>query len=133
MPKNETTLVRSLWSTYASLARKRGYDYHLSFERFAELTKQNCFYCGVEPAQILKPRIDRPRQAPYVYNGVDRKDNLQGYSESNAVACCGMCNAMKSSYTETMFLKHIAQITEYQNSKKSAEMTDSTTEVVSNN
>lgn len=125
LPKNETTLCRSLWSTYASLAKKRGYEFQLSAEQFADLTKKDCFYCGKVPQQVLEPR--RRSQMPYVYNGIDRRDNTAGYVDSNVVACCKLCNSMKSAYLESMFLEHALQISDFQNSKKSAEMSDSIT------
>ncbi len=120
LPKNETVLCWSLRSTYESLARKRGYEFSLTREQFKTLTKQNCFYCGKEPSQILKPRRDN--QTLYIYNGIDRRDNTKGYIESNVVACCGICNSMKSSYPEDLFLEHIFRLSEYQNSKRQAEM-----------
>jgi hypothetical protein len=119
LPKNETTLCRSLWSTYKSLAKKRGYSFSLSFEDFQSLTKQICFYCEKEPYQVLEPR--RRTQMSYTYNGVDRIDNAKGYQIDNVVTCCGVCNAMKSSYPQTTFLEHCKLITEV-NSKRQAEM-----------
>jgi hypothetical protein len=121
IPKNETTLVRSLWGTYKSLAKKRGYSFSLSFEEFQILTKQTCFYCGKEPYQILKPKC-YGSQNSYTYNGVDRVDNAKGYQTENTVACCGVCNSFKSNYSQTTFLEHCKLITEF-NSKKQAEMT----------
>jgi hypothetical protein len=120
LPKNETTLCRSLWGTYKSLAKKRGYSFSLGYEDFSKLTKIDCFYCGKAPYQVLKPRRDC--QLPYTYNGVDRVDNTKGYQPDNVVACCGMCNAFKSNYSQEQFINHCKLITEF-NSKKQAEMT----------
>jgi hypothetical protein len=121
LPKNETTLLRSLWSTYKSLAKKRGYEFALTWEEFELLTKGNCIYCGKEPYQVLNPR--RRTQLPCTYNGVDRVDNAVGYITTNTVSCCGLCNFMKSNYTQEVFTEHCKVITDFQNSKKQAEMT----------
>lgn len=119
-PKNEITLCRSLWGTYKSLAKKRGFSFELSFEEFETLTKKNCFYCGVEPQQVLNPR--RQSQLPYIYNGVDRRNNANGYILANAVPCCGKCNSFKSSHSVQDFLEHCERIINFQNSKKQTEM-----------
>lgn len=115
------TLCRSLWGTYKSLAKKRGYDFSLDFETFQSLTKQNCFYCGKEPSQVLKPR-EYGTQEPYIYNGVDRVDNTKGYNVNNTVPCCGMCNSFKSNYSKEQFIEHCNNIYNFQNSKRQTEM-----------
>jgi hypothetical protein len=75
---------------YGSKVRELSFD--LSVERFGELTKQNCFYCGSEPARVF--RTVNPT-GDYICNGVDRLDSSKGYTYENCVPCCKTCNLMK--------------------------------------
>jgi hypothetical protein len=129
--RKDDTTCRSLWSTYKSLATKRGYSFELPYELFKETTQKDCYYCGKNPEQVLKGK--KEWYSDFVYNGIDRFDNSKGYTPTNIVPCCVLCNRFKSSLNIDVFLGHCEKIMQYQNSKKSAEMSDSITEVMSNN
>ena len=60
-------------------AKKRGYSWKLSFARFKMLLSLECLYCGG------------------TVTGLDRVDNLIGYTKANSVPCCGECNQLKAS------------------------------------
>ena len=109
-----------LMKRYQLEATRRGHEFVLNLEQFKSITSRNCFYCGVEPLQ----KIDN-YAVPYIYNGIDRQDNLLGYNVHNCVACCKFCNASKGTLTVQEFLEKCRRVISYQNSKKSAEMTDS--------
>lgn len=49
-----------------------------------------CFYCGL-PAN----------------GGMDRMHNHSGYDVHNVLACCGICNGMKSNHGFSEFLAHM--------------------------
>lgn len=87
----------SLYFIYGKDAKKRGYDFELSREKFAELTKQRCFYCGCEPSLLYKHKKSIGDDRGYLYNGIDRKNNSIGYTLENSVPCCKTCNIMKGS------------------------------------
>ncbi len=101
--------ANAIYVTYRSSARKRGYCFELTFAQFYELSQQDCYYCGDPPANVNK---QTRYNGQYIYNGIDRYDNKHGYTLTNSVPCCGMCNQMKMDYTFDKFIKKINQIHE---------------------
>lgn len=97
------------WS-YEHQAKRRGLTFELTKEQFAELTKQDCWYCGREPAQIKRDCHRAPKGAYYIYNGIDRIDNAVGYTEANCIPCCGKCNWMKGTLHAEDFIVQIRKI-----------------------
>lgn len=89
------------FNTYRHNARTRSIPFDLSKEDFLNLTKENCFYCGQEPSQVVEVHS---KNGTYVYNGVDRVDSSKGYTLDNCVACCGTHNLMKLDMTSTEFV-----------------------------
>lgn len=102
-----------LYATYRCSAEKRGLKFLLSKEEFGQITRLDCFYCGLNPIQVCKPDIS----GGYQYNGVDRRNNNEGYVLGNVVPCCKLCNWMKNQFSESDFLNHCKRITEFQNNK----------------
>ena len=53
----------------------------------------------------------------FIYNGIDRLDNNEGYLPSNVVTCCKICNRAKHSLTVVEFLEWVRDIskTYYEN------------------
>jgi len=92
------THPKSIYKLYIRGAMARGLRFDLSFEKFEELIKQPCTYCG------------EPRCEPY-FNGIDREMNDKGYTIENVVACCWKCNIMKWKYTKEEFINHCRKIT----------------------
>jgi hypothetical protein len=95
-----------LYKSYQIKATKRNLEFNLSKEEFLYLTKQNCFYDGVEPHQIIKTR----NNGDYVYNGIDRIDSSKGYTIDNCVPCCGRCNEAKMAETQEDFYAWIDRV-----------------------
>jgi len=88
--------MRGLINSYKNGAKKRGVKYELTEKQFAEITKQNCYYCGVRPHRIIKYR---ECNGAYIYNGLDRVNNDEGYTVKNVVPCCKICNWAKNNLT----------------------------------
>lgn len=86
-------------------AERRGYVWELTRERVRTLTEQPCYYCGIEPNQMM-----RCFSSEYIYNGIDRKDNNVGYTEANCVSCCTECNWVKGTRTAERFIEHAAEV-----------------------
>jgi hypothetical protein len=78
-------------SEYKRAAKTRNYEWQLSNEQALLLMKSNCHYCGVEPSSKRSISVN----GSFVYNGLDRKDNSQGYVPENVVPCCPICNRAK--------------------------------------
>ncbi len=96
-----------VWYRYNSHARHRNLTFELTKDEFKNFTKQNCYYCGVEPKQI---QTSLGMNGEYIYNGVDRIDSNLGYNMGNCVACCGRCNEAKMSENQTDFINWIEKV-----------------------
>lgn len=79
-----------LLRTYIRNAKQRNLSFLLTREEFRTLTTSPCFYCGIEPRQI----ISSPGGV-YVYNGLDRLNSQQAYTLENVVPACVRCNNSK--------------------------------------
>ena len=104
---------------YKDKATKRGYTFLLARDEFRQLTQQPCIYCGKQPSMEKRSRAytiskkNKLNTTPYVYSGIDRKDNARGYILDNCVPCCKTCNFMKGQLSYTEFLEHIERIAQY--------------------
>ena len=99
-----------LYNAYKCGAKVRNYSFELTKDYFAKITKQNCFYCGVEPRQIEKNNYDN---GDYIYNGIDRIDSNKGYVIGNCVPCCGRCNEAKMAESQQDFLSWVERVYNY--------------------
>ena len=100
-----------VYNRYICSARNKNKEFSLTKEKFKEITKQNCFYCGTKPQQIAR----KDREYPYIYNGIDRVDNTKGYTDDNIVPCCGICNKMKLEMSIDEFKEKIITIMNHMN------------------
>jgi len=108
LPENES-MFNDLYRTYLRGSLNRGYEFSLSKEEFKRLTKQNCYYCGQSPSKF---RTHPKSPSRYIYNGVDRQDNTQGYTIENCVSCCERCNRAKHIMSLTDFKKWVYSVYE---------------------
>lgn len=88
-------IVKHLYRRYKYDAVRRGREFNLTLEVFESLISSNCHYCNTPPAQIYHQPATRYAVDTLVYNGVDRKDNSEGYINGNVVPCCASCNQSK--------------------------------------
>lgn len=89
-----------LYDKYKRQSAMRDLEFELSIEQFELLTKGDCYYCGVSPYQVTN---EKKSNGQYVYSGIDRVDNNEGYIFGNCVSCCGSCNRAKLTMTEEEF------------------------------
>lgn len=73
-----------LLTDYKRHAKIKNIDFELSENKFIFLTKSNCHYCGCEPTQIKNLQ---DRFGEYIYNGIDRVNQNEGYTVDNCVSC----------------------------------------------
>lgn len=85
-------------AVYVHNAKKRRYEWEITAEHAVFLMRGVCHYCGVPP----DPR-----------NGIDRKDNSQGYRPENCVSCCVVCNYAKSSMSYADFLAWMDRVAKF--------------------
>jgi len=102
---NGGAAINMLFNKYKEGAVVRNLEFTINMAFFKKITKQNCTYCGSKPSQIAKTKC-----SSYNYNGIDRQDNLLGYTKENCKPCCKICNRAKMDLSCTEFLKWIEQI-----------------------
>jgi hypothetical protein len=100
----------TLYFIYGKDAHIRGYEFSLSKEKFRYITKNNCTYCGSPPSLLYKHRKGIEDDRGYLYNGIDRRINSIGYTDTNSVACCKTCNILKGSMDLEEWEKWIEKI-----------------------
>lgn len=95
-------VAKHLFGRYKAGAIKRNLIFEISFDRFLQLTKKDCFYCGQAPEQelgLFNKAGELRVNGTYIYNGIDRYDNNLGYTIENCVPCCFRCNRSKGDGT----------------------------------
>jgi hypothetical protein len=100
-----------LYKNYKIRSRKTNKEFSLTAEEFKTLTSSDCKYCGSPPSQ--KFMGNATQNGAYVYNGIDRVDNAQGYNSVNAVPCCIVCNHAKHSMLLVDFLAWIERLIKF--------------------
>lgn len=87
-----------IFIAYRRGALRRGHTWDLTREQLAALITGDCHYCGSPPATLKKTTL-----GPFLWNGIDRLQNDQGYAPGNLVTCCRACNIAKSTMTVAAF------------------------------
>ena len=71
-----------------------------------------CVSCGRFPLNVITTR-NKVYNESYNYNGVDRRNNLLGYTKENCVTCCEICNRAKKDLPLEEFFAWIHRLIEY--------------------
>ena len=95
---------------YHQRASDIGVDFTFTREQFFKITSEQCFYCGRSPESLQKRLYKGRVTGSCTYNGIDRIDNLKGYTPDNCVACCWTCNRTKGPLSKSEFFSLIAAI-----------------------
>lgn len=106
---------RNIFSCYVSKAKRKKLEFTITEDQFGEITKQNCYYCNSKPSNV---HYNKKMHGEYIYNGIDRIDNKEGYIIKNCVSCCKNCNLAKRELTQTDFFDMIKKIYERHLSEK---------------
>lgn len=109
LPGNQAG-INDVYGQYKSRAKRLGLVFHLTKEEFVEETSRDCFYCGLPPSTIGKPRYKTFSGEVYLYNGLDRVNNEHGYTVGNCVACCEQCNRAKLDYSQAEFIGWVKRV-----------------------
>jgi hypothetical protein len=87
-----------MWNLYRKGAERRDLVFDITLAEFTEhFWQKPCWYCG-----------DDIRTA-----GVDRVNNADGYTLSNTVPCCSVCNFMKLKTSQDDFIAKCRQISKH--------------------
>jgi hypothetical protein len=87
------TAPKTIYKKFLNGAKSRNLDFLLSEKEFLKIISLPCYYCG---------------KTHHV--GIDRKDNAIGYTKTNSLPCCGICNFMKGKMEFKLFIIHINYI-----------------------
>lgn len=100
---------RVLMASYAQAIRDRNHKYEFSItpKQFGVIIFSNCHYCGAPPSIKTK-------SGGLLRNGIDRVDHSIGYSSTNCVPACWLCNRMKWQLSSDAFLNHVRKINNFQ-------------------
>lgn len=109
-----------LFTSYKHGAKSRNLEFHLTKETFGDITSSLCHYCGASPFSVSRYRVGRMteagvKNARYIYNGVDRKNAQDHYTEENCVPCCSRCNFAKGVMGYDEFYSWIDDIIKHSN------------------
>ena len=97
----------ALYQKYKASAKKKNLCFSIKKEDFLSLTKENCFYCGINPHAVI---TNTGCAGEYIYIGLDRIDSSKGYTRENIVPCCKNCNYAKRTMTQEEFKEWIKRV-----------------------
>jgi len=89
------------YNVYSRNSEFKKLEFTISYDDYISIVGKVCYYCGT-----LQERG---------FNGIDRKDQTKGYILDNCVSCCKMCNYMKGSTSDEVFIKRVEHILTFQN------------------
>lgn len=85
------------YNVYGRNANLKNLEFTISFDDYSNVVTKECHYCGVIHEKG--------------FNGIDQ---TRGYILDNCVSCCKMCNYMKGSTCEEVFIKRAEHILTFQ-------------------
>jgi len=109
---NAGSLANRRYWQYKATAKLKGRPFELTRERFDELSRMPCTYCGLLPGIItgaVPPSGKGNSNSGGFFMGLDRANSLLGYVNSNVVPCCTWCNSAKMDRSVEEFTTWIAK------------------------
>lgn len=101
---NKGSQITAVLLGYKRHAKDRGYCWELARAEFEALILANCHYCKAKPAN---KKTTKNSLEPLYYNGIDRRNNLEGYHANNVLTCCAICNRAKGNMSYEDFIQWI--------------------------
>jgi hypothetical protein len=99
-----------VFAGYRHKAKKSGMPFSITQEQFGRIAAQPCFYCGSLPSNVGRSQNGT---GDFVYSGIDKIDPRRGYTVSNTVSCCHICNFAKSNRSQGEFISWIRRTYEH--------------------
>lgn len=112
LPENRG-VINHIILQYKRHATRRGLEWELSFDEVQKIIQQPCFYCGTEKSNH---KVTKNCKEGYDHNGIDRADSSKGYTASNVVPCCKVCNYAKSNMSQEDFIKWACKVANHSGS-----------------
>lgn len=73
-----------------------------------KVLRANAVTCGIPPISVSQSRSSL--SLPYIYNGIDRRNNSEGYTPENCCSCCWPCNKAKLAMGDSEFMHWIDRL-----------------------
>ena len=105
-PGKKDAGLKRFYNDYRASAKRRGYAFNLSKKSFYSIVSSNCYFCDKEPVIRYEKQIAHK----IFVNGIDRLDNSKGYTLTNCVPCCKICNRAKGSMSVKDFFNWILKV-----------------------
>lgn len=97
-----------LFRFYKSNAKRARRTFRLGILQFHEMISKRCHYCGANP---VEGKSSVRFHGTIKHHGLDRVDNLKGYSLDNVVPCCRQRNYAKGNMGRSEFLEWAEKFT----------------------
>lgn len=95
-------------STIIKKTKKNKWTTDIDINKFIEMSKSPCYYCGLEGSNLFTDRSDK--SITFKFNGIDRLNSNGYYTLNNTVPCCKYCNCAKNTMNETEFIEFINRV-----------------------
>jgi hypothetical protein len=92
--------LNSLFSRHSFHVAAKKIISQLTKNQFKRLITSACHYCGAAPSAEFRQTYTN---GTFMYTGIDRLDSDKGYTKSNSVPCCKLCNFAKNRMTVDEF------------------------------
>jgi hypothetical protein len=106
------------YQSYMQAAKKRNLSWEIDYDKFLDITQQNCYYCNTEPE--MRPSHHKRWDFKFPMSGIDRMDSSRGYEVDNVVPCCSYCNQAKWDHDIKDFLEWIKRVYSHQYKENNA-------------
>lgn len=90
-------IMRKKFSMYKSNARIGKREFSISLDDAIRVFSSDCFYCG------------RCASGDDI-NGIDRANNLLGYTKDNSIPCCSACNFLKNDWNLDELMEWVSRV-----------------------
>lgn len=98
--KKKYSTAETRYSNYINTSKQKDITFDISYDKFTELIKQPCHYCGYTPIEGY-------------YNGLDKIDPNGGYKMDNVLPSCWPCNKWRGHDNFSDVLMHCIKILSY--------------------
>ena len=92
--KHKWKTPKALFNQYKGGAKRRNFEFNISFSEFSSFWQKPCIYCGNKINTI----------------GLDRIDNTVGYKMNNIKSCCTQCNTAKRALPAKEWISWIGKL-----------------------
>lgn len=99
--ENKKNSKEQNYNIYKRSAGIKNLEFTLTYAEYNKIVDDKCYYCD-----IIQEKG---------FNGIDRTNQTIGYIVDNCVSCCKICNYMKGSCSDEVFIKRIEHVLTFQN------------------